>query len=72
LIVADGRTGWLIGPDEEDALVDGLVMAASLGPMVISPRGGRPLESDTDTIGSVRCSADGGALGIGADVRVLG
>ncbi len=27
-IVADGRTGWLIRPDDEDALVDALVSAA--------------------------------------------
>jgi glycosyltransferase involved in cell wall biosynthesis len=27
-IVADGRTGWLIPPDDEDALVDALVAAA--------------------------------------------
>jgi glycosyltransferase involved in cell wall biosynthesis len=28
-IVADGRTGWLVPPDDEDALVDALVTAAS-------------------------------------------
>jgi glycosyltransferase involved in cell wall biosynthesis len=28
-IVADGGTGWLIRPDDEDALVDALVSAAS-------------------------------------------
>jgi glycogen synthase len=28
-IVADGRTGWLIPPDDEDALVDTLLAAAS-------------------------------------------
>ena len=28
-IVADGGTGWLIPPDDEDALVDALVSAAS-------------------------------------------
>ena len=28
-IVADGKTGWLIRPDDEDALVDALVSAAS-------------------------------------------
>jgi glycosyltransferase involved in cell wall biosynthesis len=27
-IVADGKTGWLIPPDDEDALVDSLVTAA--------------------------------------------
>jgi len=27
-IVADGRTGWLIRPDDEEALVDALVTAA--------------------------------------------
>ena len=27
-IVADGRTGWLIPPDDEEALVDALVSAA--------------------------------------------
>jgi hypothetical protein len=27
-IVADGRTGWLIRPDDEEALVDALVSAA--------------------------------------------
>jgi glycosyltransferase involved in cell wall biosynthesis len=27
-IVADGRTGWLIRPDDEEALVDALVAAA--------------------------------------------
>jgi glycosyltransferase involved in cell wall biosynthesis len=28
-IVADGRTGWLVPPDDEEALVDALVTAAS-------------------------------------------
>jgi glycosyltransferase involved in cell wall biosynthesis len=28
-IVADGRTGWLIRPDDEDALLDALVAAAN-------------------------------------------
>jgi glycosyltransferase involved in cell wall biosynthesis len=28
-IVADGRTGWLIPPDDEDALVDALLTAAN-------------------------------------------
>jgi glycosyltransferase involved in cell wall biosynthesis len=28
-IVADGRTGWLIRPDDEDALVDALLAAAN-------------------------------------------
>jgi glycosyltransferase involved in cell wall biosynthesis len=28
-IVADGRTGWLIPPDDEDALVDALLVAAT-------------------------------------------
>src|SRR5205814_9163822 len=28
-IVADGRTGWLIRPDDEDALVDSLLAAAN-------------------------------------------
>jgi phosphatidylinositol alpha 1,6-mannosyltransferase len=28
-IVADGKTGWLIRPDDEEALVDVLVIAAS-------------------------------------------
>lgn len=28
-IVADGRTGWLVPPDDEDELVDALVAAAS-------------------------------------------
>lgn len=29
VIVADGRTGWLIPPDDEDALVDSLIAAAN-------------------------------------------
>jgi glycosyltransferase involved in cell wall biosynthesis len=28
-IVADGKTGWLVPPDDEDALTDALVAAAS-------------------------------------------
>jgi glycosyltransferase involved in cell wall biosynthesis len=40
-IVADGGTGWLIPPDDEDALVDALVGAVN-GEVERRPRGVLP------------------------------